>query len=233
MPLGPRRPISSQRVPASWRSGNPQQRQPRLIAELRPGHDSPIWTLKAQVTDALQDRFGHNRESLQSSGPKTSQETTPPGGWLSAIPCREPRTGPQSTVPSRLPPRPDGGLGTRPCDARPRPAATSMSPPPCGPPVASHRHGAQRRACGTGLKDRDRAGAPPLRGRPVRRVVEDDADWCLRPSTSGHTGIRDAHLARAVPAPKRHAPASRTPRRTDPDVLRSSSGWPRKPHCRS
>jgi hypothetical protein len=63
MPLRPRPPISPQRVPASRRSGNPQQRQPRLIAELRPGHDSPAWTLKAQITDALQDRFSHNPES--------------------------------------------------------------------------------------------------------------------------------------------------------------------------
>src|SRR5262249_54601196 len=63
LPLRPRPPVSAQRVPASRRSGNPQQRQPRLIPELPPGHDSPIWTRKAQVTNALQDRFRHNRES--------------------------------------------------------------------------------------------------------------------------------------------------------------------------
>ena len=154
-----------------------------------------------------------------------------PAGGCPRFRSGEPRTGPQNIVPGRLPPRPIGALGTRPCDARPRPVATSMSPPLCGPPVASHRHGAQRRACGTGLKDRDRAGAPPLRGRPVRRAVEDNAGWCPRPSTSGHTGIPDAHPARAVPAPKGRAPVSRTPRRTDPDVLRSSSSWPRKPRC--
>lgn len=163
-------------VPGTRNKGSPASSPNSDQATIRPPGRSRLRSRTPSRTASV--TIGNPYKTLRLRQAKRRRR---PAGGCPRFRSGEPRTGPQNTVPSRLPPRPDGGLGTRPRDARPRPAAASMSPPPCGPPVASHRHGAQRRACGTGLKDHDRAGAPPLRGRPVRRAAEDDAGWCLRP----------------------------------------------------